>query len=112
VLRAATAVSERRRHPRLAGSFPTLVRSAEPHRRDQFRAEATIDNISAGGLYMRLARPVEPGVRLFIVVHFSDTNDPNLSAPRFTMRGVVQRVEPQPGGALGVAVRITRRRML
>ena len=101
--------SERRRHPRLSGPFPAIVRSAE---QTTFRAEAAIDNISAGGLYMRLARTVEAGARLLVVVQFSATLDSDSPAPRFALRGVVQRVERQPDGTGGVALRFTRHRPL
>ena len=71
-----------------------------------------IDNISADGLYMRLARKVEPGATLLVVVQFCASPCADVSAPRFALRGVVQRAELQPDGACGVAVRFTRRRAL
>jgi len=77
-----------------------------------FQAESVVNNISAGGLYMRLGRRVEPGAMLFVVVHFANLPDRRGQAPRFAIWGIVQRAEVQPDGECGVALRFTRHRAL
>jgi hypothetical protein len=63
---------DRRRHPRLYGSFPAIVRGVDASGK-AFEVKAVVDNISASGLYMRLARHVQRSARIFIVVRLSTT---------------------------------------
>ena len=79
--------------------------------RDSFysREQATC---SAGGLYVRLRRRVEPGVKLFAVVRLATATDSAAPAPCVAVRGVVRRAEPQPDGTYGVRVACTHHRFL
>ena len=102
---------ERRRKPRIYKPFPATVRgvsaSGEP-----FQINTVLDNLSAGGLYLRLMPRVEQGARLFIVIWLAPAPMGELTPPRVAARGRVLRSEPKPGGECGVAVRITRHRFL
>ncbi len=66
------AGADRRCHPRLCAPFPAIIRgkdaSGEP-----FEVNAALDNISAGGLYVRLERCVKRGMKLFVIVRLSNT---------------------------------------
>ena len=75
-------------------------------------ADCVAENISAGGLYLRLGRRVNPGTELLVVIHLSVGQMRARQAARVAARGVVLRVEPAPGGDYGVAVEIRRHRFL
>lgn len=61
---------DRRRHPRLRVPFPAMLRGKDASG-ESFEVDAVLDNISAGGLYVRLGRCVKRGARLFAVVRLS-----------------------------------------
>ena len=102
--------SDRRSRPRLSGRFPATVRGLNRNR-DSFEIHAVIDNIGAGGLYMRLRQDVEPGETLFLVTRLtSDAGE--VHGPLIAINGNVLRAEPIPSGECGVAVAITNHRFL
>ncbi len=101
---------ERRNLPRIATPFPATVRGVD-QAGDRFRIDTVLDNFSAAGLYLRLARPIEPGTTLFVVVRFTIAPAAGPAAPGVAARGVVVWAEPQPG-AWGVAVKFTHQRFL
>jgi hypothetical protein len=102
---------ERRRALRIELPFPAAVRGVD-RAGERFRQEAVLDNLSASGLYLWLARPVEPGTTLFVVVRLATAPDQPLAAPGVAARGVALRVEPQPGGRWGIAMAFRRPRFL
>ena len=61
---------ERRSKPRIDEHFPAKVRGVDTAGK-AFKAETVIDNLSAGGVYLRLARPVSPGADLFVIIRLS-----------------------------------------
>ena len=101
---------ERRRHARLHALFPARVRSVDAGR-EAFEIHTLLDNFSAGGLYVRLERRLEPGTRFFATVRIS-TAPAGVPAPHVAIRGVVLRVESYSNGLYGIAVRFTRYRFL
>ena len=100
---------ERRLKLRLYGSFPATVRGVNDVG-EAFEIDASVENIGAGGLYLRMAQKVSPGARLFIVTRLTVSGA--VSTPRLALRGTVQRAEPQPDGTCGVAVGVTSHRFL
>ena len=101
---------ERRNLPRIATPFPATVRGVD-RAGDRFRIDTVLDNFSAAGLYLRLARPIELGATLFVVVRFAVAPAAILAAPGVAARGVVVWAEPQPG-AWGIALKFIRQRFL
>ena len=101
--------AERRCAPRLARAFATCVRgvTAAGH---AFELRTTLENISGGGLYLVLPEPVEAGAKLFLVVDLALSGGRRVT--RVAIRGRVVRVEPRPGGAVGVGVARERHRFL
>ena len=97
-------------HERIYEPFPVMVRGVGASK-ETFEINTVLDNFSASSLYVRLERRIEPGIKLFAIVHVS-MSPPEVPAPRVTVRGVVLRTEPQPDGTWGVAVRFTRYRFL
>jgi hypothetical protein len=72
----------------------------------QFEERAILSNLSAGGLYLRLGRVVEPGRRLSVLIHLA--TEPTEQTATLAVRGVVVRTEPQPNGQCGVALQFDR----
>lgn len=102
---------ERRTKVRITEPFPAKVRGVD-EAGEAFEIETTLDNLSSGGLYMRLLREIEPGSELSVVVRLSTSRSDRVRAPRVSARGVVLRSVPEPDGMRGLAVMLTRYRML
>jgi hypothetical protein len=66
-------------------------------------AYAVLENLSASGFYLRLARPVEHGEKLSVIAQISNAI--------ILLRGTVLRIEPQTDGSYGLAVEIARYRI-
>ena len=67
--------------------------------RQTFGASAVLDNLSAAGCYLRLARPVTYDEKLLVIAQISQA--------LIALRGTVLRVEPQEDG-YGLAVAIVQ----
>jgi hypothetical protein len=61
---------------------------------------------------MRLERRLAVGTKLFAVLRLSHPKARPASGPRIAVRGVVQRIEPQPDGRWGVGTQFTQHRFL
>ena len=70
-----------------------------------FKSVSALDNLSSRGLYLRLPSNVKEGSKLLVIISFSP--DGHIAA-----RGEVLRVEPQPDGKYGVALKFTQHRFL
>jgi hypothetical protein len=92
-----------RSKPRIYDPFPVTVKGVDADG-ETFEFETVIDNISAGGVYLRLTRCVDPGVKLLLVIRLSTAPTDDATAHCVVTTGVVLRAEPKPGGACGVAV--------
>ena len=77
-----------------------------------FEVETVLNDLSAGGFYVRLLQRVEFGAKLFTVVRISTDPRAWSPAPRVAVHGVVRRVAPQADGRCGVGVTFTRHRFL
>jgi hypothetical protein len=95
---------ERRKHVRLYGAYGVRVRGVDASGR-RFHATSLVDNVSTGGLHLRMPGPVGEGTRLFAVVQLTDSL-------RIAARGYVLREEARDHGLFAVAVRFTRARTL
>ena len=102
---------ERRNRQRLFEPFPVKVRGVD-RKGNRFKINTAVENISAGGLYLRLKQRVEPGTVLFVVTQFSSAWKRNARVACVATRGPVLRVESRSGGEYGVAVAITHHRFL
>ena len=105
------AESARLHHLRLYEPFPVMVRGVDANG-ESFEVNTVLDNISAGGLYVRLGRRVELGTRLFAIARLSVTPSEAGPGPRVAIRGVVVRAEPLPDSTWGVALKFTHHRFL
>ena len=95
---------EKRKTARVCCSLPVRIRgySKAGH---AIQADTLVDNISAGGLYFQLGRPVAERSRLFAIVRLA-------SGGAIAARGFATRIEQRPHGLFGVAMQFTRARLL
>ena len=103
--------AERRIKLRLQGPFPTIVRGVGVSG-ETFEAETVLDDISAGGLHLRLKQPVSLGMVIFLVARLTHTSVPEVCVPRVALRVMVLRSELQLDGSFGVAGAILQHRFL
>ncbi len=69
-----------------------------------FQSVTLTDNLSAGGLFMRLARCLTPGMKLSVSVRFNANPSSDALAVTLTAIGEVLRAAMLPDGTCGVAV--------
>ena len=98
---------ERRAKPRVAVPFRALVQGTDEEGA-AFEVATVVDNLAAGGLYLRITKEVGRGTRLLINVCMScqtvEHEEPCMSLEVY---GRIIRVERMAGGAFGVAVSFT-----
>jgi hypothetical protein len=100
---------ERRVNPRTYTSFTVTVRGVDAYG-ERLDVHTTLDNVSGGGMYVRLPTRVERGDLLALGIRFSETGSSGRAA-RVAARGVVLRVDAAPDGAFGVAIAFTKTRV-
>lgn len=76
---------------------------------EPFHVQTVLDDMSAGGIYLRMIDRVAEGAELSVTARFSVVTNKGLVV---RLEGKVVRVEPRPGGAFGVAVAVERRQIL
>jgi hypothetical protein len=108
---SGAGVLERRKNPRINVLFPVSVRVNDENGQD-YHAETVLDNLSAGGCYLRLPRKPDPGAKIFTVVRLSTAQERKARAPLVAAKGVIARLEPQADGSWGVAVCFKHHRFL
>ena len=101
---------ERRLSPRVEAAYPVRLKGIESGGR-RFKEETLVENLSSGGLYLRLTRAVPIGSDVALVARLSITPEEIATGVRLAARGTVLRVEPQPDGVYGVAVKFNQRRV-
>jgi hypothetical protein len=103
--------SERRRKVRIEGPISASVRGTDSDG-GTFELEATLDNLSAGGLYLRLRRRVENAAELSFVFRLPPGAPPSGPGMRIAARGIVRRVESCAEDTCGLGVAFTRYRQI
>ena len=99
--------TERRRKPRISTRFPITVRGINSEGKG-YEAKTLIDNLSAGGVYLRLGEMVEPHSSLQVRIQLSESEA--VAGPVIEAEGIVLRTEPGDDGLTGLAVVFTRHR--
>ena len=102
----AYAGEERRHKPRIFEHFRATVHGVNAAGQ-AFSAETVLENLSAGGLYLRLPQMVEVGAELLVVSKIANPANGHTSGPLLAMSGTVVRVAGAAGDACGVAVKFT-----
>jgi len=98
---------ERRSKPRIDIPFSAKVRGIDAHG-EAFEMDSILDNFSASGLYLRMARSLKQGAELLILVQLPTASDGKAAGSLIEAQGVILRAEPQADGACGVAVAFTK----
>jgi hypothetical protein len=75
---------------------------------DAFEVESVLDNLSSGGLYVRLRQRVKKKTKLEFLIRMSAAG--HAGGATVQARGVVLRVEKKSAGLFGVAVKLTHHR--
>lgn len=96
-------VEERRGKPRICVPFHARVKGVD-EKGKAFNVDTVLDNISGDGLYLRLMPCVDQGATLSLVVGLHSASETTEDVARFSIDGLVRRVEKKTGGACGVAV--------
>lgn len=96
---------ERRSKPRVSVPFQATVQGTDVEG-VHFELTTILDNLSAGGLYLRLSREVRAGSKLLINVHLYGQGEviPPERGLGLEVYGPVARIDYVPGGFYGVAV--------
>lgn len=102
---------ERRSTPRLVAPFPAAVAGAGAAG-GAFEVSTELDNISAGGLYLKVGRRVETGATLLVVVHLCAAGRETRDTARVAIDGLVLRADAHAGGRCGLAIKNTTYRFL
>lgn len=101
---------ERRSKPRVSEPFPARVRGVDGDGH-KFKVIVELDNLSAGGVYLRISQMVPIGTRLLLLIGLAPSSDQWLKGPLVSAQGVVVREDSLHGGDRGVAVMFTHYRM-
>ena len=99
---------ERRKNPRICNPFRVAVSSVNVAG-EAFTLETVLDNLSAGGMYVRLPQRIEIGTEVFSVIQLADAGRPG--AGRVALSGVALRSD-LGFGSCGLAVAFKRHRFL
>jgi hypothetical protein len=103
---------ERRSKPRIDCSYPAIVQGWDADGR-KFRSNATLTNISATGICLKLQADFQPGKDLFVVFSCSSTGPLGQSkAPLIAVNGELVRSDQPTPGLHAVALKIRRNRFL
>jgi hypothetical protein len=104
-----TEFRERRARPRVEEPFPVTVRGVDVTG-ERLDMDTVLDNVSEGGLYVRIPRRLELGSRVTVGIRFYDPETQSPGA-RVAARGVVLRVESIPFGEHGLGVGFAKYRV-
>lgn len=97
-------LNERRRSERIFTPFPAVVEGADVDGLD-FKVDTVLDNLSKGGLYLRLVPCVSVGAQVSVLFRLSGSVNSEATSSKVAINGEVLRVERKEGGACGIAVR-------
>lgn len=102
------SMMERREKPRVNCSFPSLI--SLQNEGDKLEHKAVLANMSVNGMYLRTKSYIPLGEILFVKVRLSTSPLDKRTAPHIAAFGKVLRVEPQPDGTYGIALKLQQHR--
>jgi PilZ domain len=105
----STQKSVCREKPRIKVSFPARLRTVGTTS-EVLEMDGQVENVSGGGLYLRLPHSLGQNTKVNVVFRFSHVSDATTPAARVAVRGVVLRADPLPDGSCGVALAFRRYR--
>jgi hypothetical protein len=110
-LHAGYTGQERRNSPRMRTPLRVKVQSSESPE-PLFEEDTILDNFSSQGLYFRLARRAEQGIKLLVLLRCAVAPDATTMVAWLELQGIVLRTEEQSGGRFGTAIRLTHHRYI
>jgi hypothetical protein len=102
---------ERRKKPRIHKPFLAKVRGVNSLG-EAFEVATVLDNLSSGGLYLRLKERVDNGARIFLMIRLSTRPVDLVPVASVAVEGVVVRNEVQSNGTYGIGIAISSRRFV
>jgi hypothetical protein len=102
---------ERRKRPRIYHPFPATVQGTDIDG-NPFKLDTAIDNLCADCLYFRLIPQVAAGATVNVLIRLSASVANVLTTPCVLLTGVVKRTDVLPGSVYGLAVSLSRYRLL
>jgi hypothetical protein len=104
-------VCERRGKSRLQKPFHIVVRGVGSKGRS-FEVVTVLKNISSSGIYFMLDQTLEVGTELSFNIRLSTSEIDEVRVAKVAAKGTVVRAEPQPDGRCGLAVTISKYRLI
>ena len=102
---------ERRIKPRIYKPFHAMVRGVNAGG-EAFEASTVLDNMSSGGLYLRVEQNVMQGAGISVIIRLSTKKVDLIPVANVAVEGVVVRNEAQPSGVYGLGISISNRRFV
>ena len=102
---------ERRIKPRIYRPFHAMVRGVNAGG-EAFEASTVLDNMSSGGLYLRVEQNVMQGAEISVIIRLSTKTTDPIPVANVAVEGVVVRNDVQPSGLYGLGISISTRRFV
>ena len=102
---------ERRIKPRIYRPFHAMVRGVNAGG-EAFEASTVLDNMSSGGLYLRVEQNVMQGAEISVIIRLSTRTTDPIPVANVAVEGVVVRNDVQPSGLYGLGISISTRRFV
>ena len=102
---------ERRKKPRIYTPFHARV-SGVNSSGQAFEASTVLDNMSSGGLYLRVEHDVAQGSQVAVTIRLSTKHIDLVPVANVAVKGVVLRNEEQTNGTYGLGISINSRRFV
>jgi hypothetical protein len=102
---------ERRKKPRIYTPFHARVCGVNSCG-EAFETSTVLDNMSAGGIYLRVEHDVTQGTPVVVTIRLSTKRIDLVPVANVAVKGVVLRNEEQTNGTYGLGILINSRRFL
>ncbi len=102
---------ERRRKARTQAPIPAKVHGVDSAGK-AFDLDTNLDNLSAGGLYVRVTAHVEERSPLSVSFFLPSVPGRESNGTHWEAMGVIRRVEPQEDGSNGLGIEFTSYRQI
>ena len=102
---------ERRIKPRIYRPFHARVRGVNAGG-EAFEVSTVLDNMSSGGLYLRVEQNVRQGADISVIIRLSTKKVDLIPVANVAVEGVVVRNDAQPSGVYGLGISISTRRFV
>jgi hypothetical protein len=102
---------ERRKKPRIYTPFHARVCGVNSSG-EAFETATVLDNMSSGGLYLRVEQDVTQGTPVVVTIRLSTKRIDLVPVANVAVKGVVLRNEEQTNGTYGLGISINSRRFV